>query len=662
MLLFTYTNIQSSGGYPVYQHQSGLLFLYQQDGSWLISNEVGSRAGGIQNQGDPSMCPYRFKTAWEYADVSLPGWQWSYDYSASMVCSADPCSVTKCGQRATCTPQGSEASCSCDIGYDGNPYSRCFPVEVPAACRCTEVLLASSGQAAVTQSDKMGRLGGEYNSAQLIPFRCRYFLFGYFGGQPVYQHQSGQEYLFQAQGQAWAIGATPGGLRVGVIAFSNTSCPYKVEAGWQHSTRGKLDVDPGLTVTCRVNSVVQNPVTKATPRPTTSTTTTTTTKATQSDILVNGWLTEQHKDQEGKTTYLEGSQRLNFVERGSFEDQLRELDEASLAGEEDWKKESWLETLESGVAAERRVNSAIQALEELEAAQGQLEKLEAAEGQLERPGQQDGGGGDWQRPATESQQPMLAVQELEERPTPSGVLEPWKDERQEGFDDRLSGNHVSEVDDQELGESIQLHFYSTPANPNHVYAIQREKTKRPALLPTVIPQQKTRPTRRSLLQPKTATLRTTTTNFNRLMQAIKSKQQNVNSVTQRPQTTTTATFNSMINALKANQQKINFLKNMNQRNTNSVTQAPHTATTANFNSILNALKTSQQDFIPATQRPRNGGANLHPAYTSQAISTSTQRLELGQLEQRVVQKQLNSPNPTPVVSELCNCSTILITR
>ena len=257
---------------------------------------------------------------------------------------------------------------------------------------------------------------------------------------------------------------------------------------------------------------------------------------------------------------------------------------------------------------------------------------------------------------------MLAVQELEERPTPSGVLEPWKDERQEGFDDRLSGNHVSEVDDQELGESIQLHFYSTPANPNHVYAIQREKTKRPALLPTVIPQQKTKPTRQSLPQPKTAILRTTTTNFNRLMHAMKSKQQNVNSVTQRPQTTTTATFNSMINALKANQQKINFLKNMNQRNTNSVTQAPHTATTANFNSILNALKTSQQDFIPATQRPRNGGANLHPAYTSQAISTSTQRLELGQLEQRVVQKQLNSPNPTPVVSELCNCSTILITR
>ena len=144
-------------GYPVYQHRGGLLFLYQQDGTWLISNEVGSRAGGIQNQGDPSMCPYRFKTAWEYADLSLPGWQWSYDYTASMVCSLDPCSVTKCGQRATCTPQGPEASCSCDIGYDGNPYERCFPIEVPDSCPCTVVTVSSSGRAAVTQSDKMGR-------------------------------------------------------------------------------------------------------------------------------------------------------------------------------------------------------------------------------------------------------------------------------------------------------------------------------------------------------------------------------------------------------------------------------------------------------------------------------------------------------------------------
>lgn len=58
---------------------------------------------------------------------------------------------------------------------------------------------------------------------------CSYFLFGYYEGHPVYQHLSGLEYLFLAHNQAWAIGASPGGLRVGVISFSNTSCPYKVK-------------------------------------------------------------------------------------------------------------------------------------------------------------------------------------------------------------------------------------------------------------------------------------------------------------------------------------------------------------------------------------------------------------------------------------------------
>ena len=40
----------AAAGHPVYQHESGQLFLYQQDGSWLVSDRVGSRAGGIQNQ------------------------------------------------------------------------------------------------------------------------------------------------------------------------------------------------------------------------------------------------------------------------------------------------------------------------------------------------------------------------------------------------------------------------------------------------------------------------------------------------------------------------------------------------------------------------------------------------------------------------------------
>ena len=68
----------------------------------------------------------------------------------------DGCSVTKCGQGATCTDIGGEGSCSCDIGYDGNPYTRCYPVNVPQDCPCTRITVSSSAQAADTQSDKMG--------------------------------------------------------------------------------------------------------------------------------------------------------------------------------------------------------------------------------------------------------------------------------------------------------------------------------------------------------------------------------------------------------------------------------------------------------------------------------------------------------------------------
>ena len=195
--------------------------------------------------------------------MSRVGWQWSYDYSASMVCREDGCSVTKCGARATCTDLGGEVtqasdwlivimliigyqgSCSCDIGFDGNPYSRCYPVEVPGECSCTRVTVSSSGGASATQSDKMGQ----------------YYLYGYHDGRVVYQHQSGLEYLFHAHGQAWAIGANVGGLRVGVINFSNTTCPYTGDAVWKYSTQGKLEDDPSLRVVCDTGSMVVNPVT-----------------------------------------------------------------------------------------------------------------------------------------------------------------------------------------------------------------------------------------------------------------------------------------------------------------------------------------------------------------------------------------------------------------
>ena len=80
-----------------------------------------TRGGGGK---DPNfLCPYRFRTAWEYADVERLGWQWVYDHSANLICPLDPCSVVKCGFHASCTIVGDHGVCACDVGYNqGNPY------------------------------------------------------------------------------------------------------------------------------------------------------------------------------------------------------------------------------------------------------------------------------------------------------------------------------------------------------------------------------------------------------------------------------------------------------------------------------------------------------------------------------------------------------------
>ena len=50
--------------------------------------------------------------------------------------------------------------------------------------------LSSSGPSALAQSDKMGT----------------YHLFGYVNQRPAYQHSSGLDYLYYADGDAWVIG------------------------------------------------------------------------------------------------------------------------------------------------------------------------------------------------------------------------------------------------------------------------------------------------------------------------------------------------------------------------------------------------------------------------------------------------------------------------
>ena len=65
------------------------------------------------------------------------------------------------------------------------------------------------------------------------------------------QHQSGLDYLYYADGEAWVVGATFGGPRVGIVNFERKVCPYQVTAGtWRHSVNGKLERDSGIVLKC----------------------------------------------------------------------------------------------------------------------------------------------------------------------------------------------------------------------------------------------------------------------------------------------------------------------------------------------------------------------------------------------------------------------------
>ena len=434
----------------------------------------------------------------------------------------------------------------------------------------------------------------------------RYFLFGYYAGEPVYQHQSGQEYLFRAHGQAWAIGATPGGLRVGIIAFSNSSCPYRVGEEWQHSTRGQLDMDPGLRVECLPNSEVQNPIVRTTTTTTSAAPSTTT--ASVENLIVNSWLKEQMER-------VEEEQEQDLLERQKLEEQLLQMNlqqqwddktgignpavdqgglEAAISQgmEGRWEEEEdLLDSLVGGVAAERRATSVIQALEQLDDLHEQLEKpsvqSEVGDVTTTREGILTVNNGE---------KGVLAAQQLEDGPRPLGHSS------QNGFNGQFSGNHVGIPEDQDNGESIQLYFYSTPPLPvsnqldgqsDKRLRSPRPKNKRKpsqALLPTMLPRRK-KATPRHRPPP-----------------------------TRPPQSITTT-------------QK---------------------ATTSSFNDILQAFQHSKSKN--PTKSPNFGSQALHPAYTSSAISTSNQKLE-----QHIVQQQLNSPNPAPVTNDVCNCSSILIT-
>jgi len=546
----------ASNGYPVYQHETGLLYLYQQDGSWLISNQVGSRSGGIQNQGDPSMCPYRFKTAWEYADVSKPGWQWSYDYNASMVCAQDGCSVTKCGQRATCTDQGGEGTCSCDIGFDGNPYERCFPVEVPEECPCTKLAVQSSGDAAKTQSDKMGR----------------YYLFGYYEKRVVYQHESGLEYLFHAHGQAWAIGAAVGGLRVGVINFSNNSCPYKVTSPWKHSTKGKLDDDPKLSLTCDRSSIVQNPIvtqfsTLETLPPVQSTTELATLLPREINMLENNWLGNnqqmanairaldeiQKKLDSNQITLLAPPAKPEISETTNDKFENKERDEATT--------ENGIHSVPTGTKG------------------------------------------------------IISAAQLEERPTKITDLKLRKEESiPESFFDRISNEIYNEDEksfDQDSGESIKVYFFSTTQSPlPNVIKTQQPKKRAPNYRTPRTPVPKIRSPLQKIL-PRVPTV------IPNLITTVRS---------------TTAKFAQFLGNFKS--------KTVPKKRNNKLKQNLHPAYTS--------LPIDHNNNFQGSKRQNTPKHSVNKNFESFSAANS-------------VTKSQSLTNTNEVLSDICNCSKIIIT-
>ena len=152
----------------------------------------------------------RFKTSWEYADVARAGWQWSYDYSASMVrtlghvtrgqgVTRDTAGVRGGRvQRDQVRPprhlhpprHGGELQLRHRLRWQPLPpllprggrtsnnlykyFLQIFStnifavlVQVPGDCSCTRISVSSEGEAAATQSDKMGL----------------YYLYGYHDGK-----------------------------------------------------------------------------------------------------------------------------------------------------------------------------------------------------------------------------------------------------------------------------------------------------------------------------------------------------------------------------------------------------------------------------------------------------------------------------------------------
>ena len=190
---------------PSYEHFSGNFFLFynlHSQGFWAVSEKLNTDVVRLENQGD-SLCPYRLKSLWRFADGDLNALV--YDVSLQVVCLEDPCSVANCGHQAECVqekiplqPNGanngtalyeSNTRCVCNPGYEGNAYERCYPSESESECNCHRLIFSTQNSVALSK---------HHNSYG------EYFLWGHYDGSPVYQHFAGVEYLYLRDGN-WLI-------------------------------------------------------------------------------------------------------------------------------------------------------------------------------------------------------------------------------------------------------------------------------------------------------------------------------------------------------------------------------------------------------------------------------------------------------------------------
>jgi len=152
--------------------------------------------------------------------------------------------VTRCGFHAKCFYQGNNlAQCECLPGFSGNPYVRCFPNGPPPSidngvdCSCKQLVLSSTGPSI---------------STNLLTFGT-FFYYGNHNGLPVYQHQSGEFFLYHDTHEG-VLKVTVGHVANNnqVFMVGDGGCPYKLNGTWYYynDLKDDLEEDQHLQFVC----------------------------------------------------------------------------------------------------------------------------------------------------------------------------------------------------------------------------------------------------------------------------------------------------------------------------------------------------------------------------------------------------------------------------